>query len=267
MTSDEGWERGATRLPDYPTSRLPPVAVRDALVVLLAAVSGYVDVVSYLGLGRVFTSNMTGNTVLLGLAVGQERGLAALRSGVALAGFLGGVAVAAAIVRRDDDREVWPAAVTVACAVECAVLLALAVWGARAGNVGDRWPVYPLIALSAVAMGIQSAAVRALGVSGVTTTYITGTWTSLIGGTARRLWRVQDAGGSDKPAGVLGASGRLQAAVVGVYFAAAVAGGAAESRWLLAAVALPAAAVALVVAVAALRFRRGAPSEDSPTPP
>ncbi|HEX5505555.1 MAG TPA: YoaK family protein [Thermomicrobiales bacterium] len=231
------------------------MALRDTLVVLLAAVSGYVDVVSYLGLGRVFTSNMTGNTILLGLALGQERGLAALRSGVALAGFLAGVAVAAAIVRRADDREVWPPAVTVACAVECAVLLAFAAWGARVGAVADRWPVYPLIALSAVAMGIQSTAVRALGVSGVTTTFITGTWTSLISGVVRRFRPADGTRREDRQAGE---GARLQAAVVGVYFVAAVAGGAAEGRWLLAAVALPAAAVALVTAAAALRFRRDA---------
>jgi uncharacterized membrane protein YoaK (UPF0700 family) len=37
-----------------------------------------------------------------------------------------------------------------------------------------------LIALSAFAMGIQSAAVRRLGVPGIATTYITGTLTSLM---------------------------------------------------------------------------------------
>jgi len=39
--------------------------------------------------------------------------------------------------------------------------------------------VYPLIALSALAMGVQSAAVRRLAVADVSITYITGTLTSL----------------------------------------------------------------------------------------
>lgn len=68
-----------------------PAAARDLLVVLLAATSGYIDAVNYLHLGHVFTSNMTGNTVLLGIALGQAQWLAALRSGVALVGYLCGV--------------------------------------------------------------------------------------------------------------------------------------------------------------------------------
>ncbi len=39
--------------------------------------------------------------------------------------------------------------------------------------------VYPLIVLSALAMGVQSAAVRRLAVADVSTTYITGTLTGL----------------------------------------------------------------------------------------
>jgi len=53
------------------------------VLVLTWAASG-VDAISYLGLGHVFTANMTGNAVLLGLAVGQGQGLAALRSIIAL---------------------------------------------------------------------------------------------------------------------------------------------------------------------------------------
>jgi uncharacterized membrane protein YoaK (UPF0700 family) len=34
-----------------------------------------VDAVSYLGLGRVFTANMTGNIVLLGLGIAGSEGL------------------------------------------------------------------------------------------------------------------------------------------------------------------------------------------------
>ena len=53
---------------------------RDAMVLVLTWAAGGVDAISYLGLGHVFTANMTGNAVLLGLAVGQGQGLAALRS-------------------------------------------------------------------------------------------------------------------------------------------------------------------------------------------
>jgi uncharacterized membrane protein YoaK (UPF0700 family) len=44
-----------------------PVPLLMALMAL-TAVSGLVDAVSYLGLGHVFTANMTGNVVVLGFA-------------------------------------------------------------------------------------------------------------------------------------------------------------------------------------------------------
>ena len=233
-----------------------PEATRDILLLLLAATSGYVDAVSYLGLGNVFTANMTGNTVLLGLDLAQARGLAALRSAVALAGFVAGVALGSAIVERERERGLWPARVTVACAIEGLVLLAFAIGGALAGATDAR-AVYLLIALSAIAMGVQSVAVRALGVAGVTTTYITGTWMSLASELTLRLCPTRTAGTPGKQE--VGPSRRvkLQAAVVGVYLLAAVAGGAAESAWRLAAILLPTAAVALVVGIAALRLHHG----------
>ena len=67
------------------------------VLVLTWAASG-VDAISYLGLGHVFTANMTGNTVLLGLAIGQGQGLAALRSIIALVGFALGAALSAVML-------------------------------------------------------------------------------------------------------------------------------------------------------------------------
>ena len=63
------------------------------LLLLLTCAAGAVDAISYLGLGHVFTAMMTGNTVLLGLAVGQGHLGAAVRSVVALIGFSLGVIV------------------------------------------------------------------------------------------------------------------------------------------------------------------------------
>ena len=63
---------------------------RDSLLLALSFAAGYVDALSYLGLSRVFTANMTGNTVLLAIGLAQLDADAAVRSSVALAGFLGG---------------------------------------------------------------------------------------------------------------------------------------------------------------------------------
>ena len=77
---------------------------RDSLLLALSFAAGYVDALSYLGLSRVFTANMTGNTVLLAIGLAQLDADAAVRSSVALAGFLGGAAAGAWIVERDRRR-------------------------------------------------------------------------------------------------------------------------------------------------------------------
>ena len=69
----------------------------------LSLAAGCVDAVGYLGLGQVLVANMTGNYVLLGLAIGQTDGLDVLQSGAALAAFVLGVAVDAAIVEGAQD--------------------------------------------------------------------------------------------------------------------------------------------------------------------
>jgi uncharacterized membrane protein YoaK (UPF0700 family) len=148
-------------------------------------VAGIVDAISYLGLGHVFTAMMTGNTVLLGLALGQGQVLQAFRSVLALVGFMAGVAVGELVVGRDDADEAWPHVVSEALAMEAVVLAvfaAILTWTPLDASV-----VHLLIGLSAVAMGIQSSAVRRLGVPGIATTYITGTLTSLVVGIVERL--------------------------------------------------------------------------------
>src|SRR5215210_8065799 len=165
---------------------MSPETVRNAMVVLLSVVAGCVDAVSYLGLGHVFTANMTGNTVLLGLSLGQADWQAVLRSGVALVGFIMGVAVGTVIAGRDRERHAfWPTTVTLTLAVELAVLAAFALGFYLVGGVA-----YTLIVLAALAMGLQSTAVRRLGIPSVATTYITGTLTSVIEGAISRLYLV-----------------------------------------------------------------------------
>lgn len=45
-----------------------------ALLLLLSATTGLIDAVSVLGLGKVFTANMTGNIVFLGFALAGAPG-------------------------------------------------------------------------------------------------------------------------------------------------------------------------------------------------
>jgi uncharacterized membrane protein YoaK (UPF0700 family) len=235
---------------------LVSITGRDAMLVLLSLAAGCVDAVSYLGLNNVFTANMTGNTVLLGLAIGQAKPQAALRSGVALAGFVVGVAAGAAIVERGREDVAWPSVVTAALALECVVLVAFAVGWRLAGALPGE-AVYSLIALSAFAMGVQSAAVSRLGVASVSTTYITGTLTSLM---RRLVGRVRSTSSStagdsthESP------SARDLELPPYVWFASgvgAVIGGAAELWWESAAILLPLAIVTVVVATVTIRYQR-----------
>ena len=77
---------------------------RDVMLLILTWAAGNIDAIGYLGLGRVFTANMTGNTVLLGLHLGQEQGRAALLALLALLGFGVGLVMGALIVERIEAR-------------------------------------------------------------------------------------------------------------------------------------------------------------------
>ena len=66
--------------------------------------TGLVDAVSYLGLGRVFAANMTGNIVLLGFGIAGSAGLPVVAPLVSLAAFLIGSAVGGMLAATTGDR-------------------------------------------------------------------------------------------------------------------------------------------------------------------
>jgi uncharacterized membrane protein YoaK (UPF0700 family) len=76
-----------------------------ALLVVLTAVTGLIDAVSILDLGRVFVANMTGNVVFLGFALARAPRFSLAASAAALAGFLlGGVTGGRLIALRGRHR-------------------------------------------------------------------------------------------------------------------------------------------------------------------
>jgi uncharacterized membrane protein YoaK (UPF0700 family) len=160
---------------------------RYALVVALTFVTGTVDALGFINLGGAFSSVMTGNMVLLGLGSASGDWTAASHVGLAILSFMLGVLGGARIAGHPHpDEAVWPRGATAALGAE-AVLLSIAalVWMALGGAVGpDVQQV--LLALCAAALGVQSSAVQRLGVSGLSSTYLTGTLTTLIAGVAAR---------------------------------------------------------------------------------
>src|SRR5437899_5991121 len=66
----------------------------------MTAVTGLVDAVSFLSLGRVFTANMTGNVVILAFATARVPGLSIAYSLTALLSFLVGAIFGGRIMAR-----------------------------------------------------------------------------------------------------------------------------------------------------------------------
>jgi uncharacterized membrane protein YoaK (UPF0700 family) len=149
------------------------------LLLVLTITTGMIDAVSVLGLGRVFTANMTGNVVFLGFALARVRGFSALRSVAGLAAFLVGAVIGGRLgVRLDGSRRRW---LFTCAAVESSILFAAAVT-ARGYDSDTLAPVarlYALIVLTALAMGIRNATARRLAVPDLTTTVLTLTLTGL----------------------------------------------------------------------------------------
>src|SRR5216683_943471 len=151
----------------------------NALLVM-TAVTGLVDAVSFLSLGRVFTANMTGNIVLLAFATAHVSGLSMARSLTALLAFLVGAILGGRIMTRANaDSQIRFAAQ--AFLLEVAFLFAASVSGI--GYRGDlpehSLQPFALIAFTALAMGTRNAAVRKLAIPDLTTTVLTLTITGI----------------------------------------------------------------------------------------
>lgn len=156
---------------------------RDVLVVALTLTTGALDAATFLRLGNVFSSVITGNLVLLGVAAGRANATLAVNGGLALAGYAAGALAGGAVAgHHSPGQPTWPRRVTVTLGGELFALVAfsggwLAAGGSPAG--GSR---LALLVVGAAAMGMQSTAVRRLGQ--MSSTYLTSTLTGLVSGLA-----------------------------------------------------------------------------------
>ena len=160
-----------------PSSRPEPLLV--AVLFGLTAVTGLVDAVSFLALGRVFTANMTGNVVFLGFAAAGAPGLSAIRSTTALVAFFAGAALGGRMAARLQPGPLhrWTGA---AFALEAVLLFAAAAAAVGGGSeLTSAAPRAAVIVLTGLAMGVRNATVRKLAVPDLTTTVLTLTITGL----------------------------------------------------------------------------------------
>jgi uncharacterized membrane protein YoaK (UPF0700 family) len=181
---------------------LPP------LMLALTVVTGLVDAVSYLELGRVFVANMTGNVVFSGFAIAGAPGFSLAASLVALAAFavgalLGGLIVHRALAHRGRM-------LLYALLVETACVLAALIVTAACGHPFTGGVRFALVGLLGLGLGVQNAVSRALAVPDLTTTVLTLTITGILSDS-----RFAGGGGSRAGRRVLSAAAMMLGAVAG----------------------------------------------------
>ncbi|HET7105318.1 MAG TPA: YoaK family protein [Candidatus Acidoferrum sp.] len=217
----------------------------------LTAVTGILDAVSFLALGRVFTANMTGNVAILAFAAARVPGLSVGRSLTALTAFLSGAAFGGWVISKADESSLLRFASRL-FAVEIAFLSIAAGCAIGYGGKQDGTSLrtITLVALTAIAMGIRNAAVRKLAIPDLTTTVLTLTVTAIAADSSF-------AGGSNPRLG------RRVGSVVSMFVGAGV--GAILIRYSVAGALALAAALSILCTVALLwSLRDGSPETNTP---
>ncbi|HEX4401779.1 MAG TPA: YoaK family protein [Galbitalea sp.] len=148
-----------------------------ALLLLLTLGTGLIDAISILGLGRVFVANMTGNVVFIGFALAGAPGYSLWGSLVALAGFLVGASVGGVAISRFSGHR--GKLLRNALIVQLILFLVALVISLVGGAPLLSAPQLVIISVGAIALGIQNAVVRHLGVPDMTTTVLTMTLTGI----------------------------------------------------------------------------------------
>ena len=146
----------------------------------LTGVGGFVDAVGYVALFQIFTANMSGNSVHLGIYLGRLDFSDLMRPICALLAYVTGIVltrIAIEVATRNGVRSM--ASFTLAGEALLLVFFAQARPAIHLGQIVDlHSPTYfALVALLAFAMGVQTATLTHIGPLTVYTTFVTGTLT------------------------------------------------------------------------------------------
>lgn len=161
------------------------------LLFLLSAASGAIDAVSFI-VFKVFTSAMTGNTALLGIAIARQQSRLAIDAGVSLAGYMLGVLVATPLSGRNVGR------LRPVLLLEVLALAGFA-WLAVSHGTDDSgsWTRAGTIALAALGMGAQAVAAREVNAPSIITVVFTSTLTAITEALAGLLFGTKKKSGRD----------------------------------------------------------------------
>jgi uncharacterized membrane protein YoaK (UPF0700 family) len=245
---------------------------KAAIALCLTGIGGFVDAVGYIALFQIFTANMSGNSIHVGMYLGQGDLAGLERPACAVGAFFAGMVltrIAIEIATRTRIKRI--ASFTLSAEAILLLLFAQATPGMHLGQIANlHSPLYfALVAMLAFAMGVQTVTLTHVGPLTVYTTFVTGTLTKFAESFTEAIFWIYD---RVRQSLALSEVARLATKQEDVRHAALLAaawicylGGAAlgtfvKYRWELRAMYLPAAVLALFVLVD--RFRPIAVGED-----
>ena len=159
---------------------------RFAFVAALTVVTGVADAIGFIHLGA-FSSVMTGNMIMFGISIGSWNLATLFVSAAAIIGYALGAAAGTRAAGPTSKRDpFFPAGVLTALIVELAVIIVFVALWQLLPKPFSTATATGLLFLVAAAMGILSSAVVRFGVPGLSSTYMTGTLTGVIGAVATR---------------------------------------------------------------------------------
>ena len=166
-----------------------------AVALSLTMVGGFVDAVGYIALFEVFTANMSGNSVHVGIYLAKLSWMELARPLCAIVSYVVGMAltrIAIGVAGRAGMRRI--ASFTLAAEAVLLAFFAHATPKMHLGQILDQHSLayFSLVALLAFAMGVQTATLTHIGPLTVYTTFVTGTLTKLTESFTRVLFWFYD---------------------------------------------------------------------------
>src|SRR5258708_107497 len=153
------------------------------LLLLLTLTAAWIDMLSYLSVGRVVASFMTGNFLFIGLGVGQVNSGLVIRGLGGVLVFLVGVAFGSFCLGRAPQQQsgtAWHHTFARYLLLEWLLLLVYAIIWRVTSNLSQQGGVQILLlCLAALDMGMQGALVLAFNIPGVVAEALTGTLITL----------------------------------------------------------------------------------------
>ncbi len=163
--------------PDLPKS-MPIGALQTwPVALLLTLTAGYVDIVGYLSVYQVFTAHMSGNTADMAKHIYALQWSGIVRHAWPILAFVAGLIFAATLFEAQKRKLAFRRLPTTVV-LEAVLLLVFLLVTIAIGYTVPPQPApdyYLMVALLALAMGVQNVTIRKVGGLHLYTTFITGT--------------------------------------------------------------------------------------------